>query len=158
MTKKLNHFLEWTVVFLLSIMLLSVLWGVATRYIFENPSSWTEELARFTLIWVSILGAAYISGKDAHIAIDLLPSYLSLKNNLRLRIFVAVTVALFVLAVFIVGGLRYVYISFKLGQTSAALELPMGYVYLILPIAGLIVIHFKIIQFNQTVRELKLLK
>ena len=158
MTKKLNHFLEWTVVFLLSIMLLSVLWGVATRYIFENPSSWTEELARFTLIWVSILGAAYISGKDAHIAIDLLPSYLSLKNNLRLRIFVAVTVALFVLAVFIVGGLRYVYISFKLGQTSAALELPMGYVYLILPIAGLIVIHFKIIQFNQTARELKLLK
>ena len=158
MRKKLNHFLEWTVVFLLSIMLLSVLWGVATRYIFENQSSWTDELARFMLIWVSIIGAAYISGKNAHIAIDLLPAYLSPKNNLRLQIFVSAIVSLFVLAVFIIGGLRYVYISFKLGQTSAALELPMGYVYLVLPIAGLIVIYFKIALLLEAVRELKLLK
>lgn len=158
MTKKLNHFLEWTVVFLLSIMLLSVLWGVATRYIFENQSSWTDELARFMLIWVSIIGAAYISGKNAHIAIDLLPTYLSPKNNLRLQIFVSAIVSLFVLAVFIIGGLRYVYISFKLGQTSAALELPMGYVYLVLPIAGLIIIYFKTTQLTQALSELKLLK
>ena len=158
MTKKLNHFLEWTVVFLLTIMLLSVLWGVATRYIFANQSSWTDELARFMLIWVSILGAAFISGKNAHIAIDLLPGYLSPKNNLRLQMFVSAVVGFFVLAVFIIGGLRYVFISFKLGQTSAALELPMGYVYLVLPIAGAIVIYYKTNQFLEARRELKTLK
>ena len=158
MKEKLNHFLEWTVVFLLSIMLLSVLWGVTTRYIFANQSSWTDELARFMLIWVSIIGAAYISGKNAHIAIDLLPSYLSPKNNLRLHMFISAIVAIFVFAVFIIGGLRYVFVSFKLGQTSAALELPMGYVYLVLPIAGLIVIYFKITQMTEAFRELKMLK
>lgn len=158
MKEKLNYFLEWAVVLLLSIMLLSVLWGVATRYIFANQSSWTDELARFMLIWVSIIGAAYISGKNAHIAIDLLPGYLSEKNNLRLQVLVSAIVSLFVLAIFILGGLRYVFISFKLGQTSAALELPMGYVYLVLPLAGVIIIYFKIIQLREALHGLKLLK
>lgn len=158
MRNKLNYFLEWTVVVLLSIMLLSVLWGVTTRYILANQSSWTDELARFSLIWVSVLGAAYISGKNAHIAIDLLPGYLSEKNNLRLRIFIGTIVSLFVLAVFIIGGLRYIYISFKLGQTSAALELPMGYVYLIVPIAGLIILAFKTTDAVKAYNELSLLK
>lgn len=144
MRKKLDILLEWSVVTLLSVMLLSVLWGVLTRYIFADQSAWTDELARFMLIWVSILGAAYISGKNAHIAIDLLPASLSKKKKLVLEIITAVIISIFVFAIFLVGGLRYIYISFKLGQTSAALEIPMGYVYLVLPVAGIIIIYFKI--------------
>lgn len=144
MQKSLNKILEWAVVILLSVMLLSVLWGVLTRYIFADQSSWTDELARFMLIWVSILGAAYVSGKNAHIAIDLLPDTLSEKKKLKLEVVTSVIISLFVFVVFLVGGFRYIYISFKLGQTSAALEVPMGYVYLILPISGIIIIYFKI--------------
>lgn len=144
MRKKLDILLEWTVVMLLSVMLLSVLWGVLTRYIFADQSPWTDELARFMLIWVSILGAAYISGKNAHIAIDLLPASLSRKKKLVLEMITGVIISIFVFFIFLVGGLRYIYISFKLGQTSAALEIPMGFVYLVLPIAGVIIIYFKI--------------
>lgn len=144
MRKKLDIILEWTVVALLSVMLLSVLWGVLTRYIFADQSPWTDELARFMLIWVSILGAAYISGKNAHIAIDLLPASLSKKKKLVLEMITGVIISIFVFAIFLIGGLRYIYISFKLGQTSAALEIPMGYVYLVLPVAGVLIIYFKI--------------
>ncbi len=144
MQKGLNKILEWAVVVLLSVMLLSVLWGVLTRYIFADQSAWTDELARFMLIWVSILGAAYISGKNAHITIDLLPDSISRKKKLKLEVVTSAIISIFVFVVFLVGGLRYIYISFKLGQTSAALEIPMGYVYLILPISGFIIIYFKI--------------
>lgn len=156
MQRRLNNILEWTVVVLLSVMLFSVLWGVLTRYIFADQSSWTDELARFMLIWVSILGAAYVSGQNAHIAIDLLPSSVSVKNKLRLEILTGFIVSIFVFVIFLIGGLRYIYISFKLGQTSAALEVPMGYVYLVLPIAGIIIIYFRILGIINSNKALKI--
>jgi len=155
MRKYLENILEWSVVILLVIMLFSVLWGVGTRYIFEDQSSWTDELARFMLIWVSIVGATYISGKNAHITIDLLPKSISQKNKLKLEIIASLIILLFVVAIFVIGGMRYVYISFHLGQRSAALELPMGYVYSILPICGIIIIYFKIKTISESKKLLK---
>jgi len=157
MKDRLNKLLEWVVVVLLCVMLFSVLWGVFTRYFFADQSSWTDELARFTLIWVSILGAAYISGKNAHITIDLLSASIALKARLQMEVVTGMIISLFVLVIFLVGGSRYIYISFKLGQTSAALEIPMGYVYLVLPIAGIIIIYFKILGILRSTKALKLI-
>lgn len=139
---KIDNVLGWILSILLAVMVLDVLWGVFTRYIMAEQSSWTDELARFLMIWVGILGAAYASGKNQHIAIDLLPNYLSDKNKIRLNTLVNVLIILFIIGVFIVGGSRYVYISFKLGQTSPALNLPMGLVYLVLPISGLLIVYY----------------
>lgn len=144
MRDRLNKTLEWIVVALLSVMLFSVLWGVLTRYIFADQSPWTDELARFMLIWVSIFGATYVSGKNAHITIDLLPASMPQQTKLRLEMVTGIIISLFVFFVFLIGGLRYIYISFKLGQTSAALDIPMGYVYLVLPAAGIMIIYFRI--------------
>ena len=144
MRAKLDNILEYTLAILLSSMTLVVLWGVLTRYALGNQSSWTDELARFLLIWVGIMGAAYASGKNRHIAIDLLPQYLNAKNRRRLELFIACLIVLFVAVVFIVGGLRYVYISFILGQTSAALNISMGYIYLVLPISGACIIYYRL--------------
>ena len=155
MRKSLEKVLEWSVVILLAVMLFSVLWGVATRYVFADQSSWTDELARFMLIWVSIVGATYISGKNAHITIDLLPKSMSEKSKLKLEIIASCIILLFVALVFVIGGLRYVYISFHLGQKSAALEIPMGYVYLVLPICGIIIMYFKMMAILQSKELLK---
>ena len=144
MRSKLDKILEWVLAVLLGSMTLVVLWGVLTRYAFGSQSSWTDELARFFLIWVGILGAAYASGKNLHIAIDLLPQYLNPKNRRKLEIFIASLVVIFVTAVFIVGGIRYVYISFILGQASAALDISMGYIYLVFPIAGACIIYYRL--------------
>ena len=80
MRAKLDKILEWALAILLGSMTIVVLWGVLTRYAMGSQSSWTDELARFFLIWVGILGAAYASGRNMHIAIDLLPQYLNKKN------------------------------------------------------------------------------
>lgn len=147
MRARLDAFLEWVLVILLVIMILDVLWGVFTRYVLNSQSSWTDELARFLLIWISILGAAYASGKRLHISIDLLSVHLSCKNKKRLYIFVSMLIFFFVFLVFIVGGLRYAYIAFKLEQLSAALRIPMGYVYAVFPVAGLFIIYYKLTDF-----------
>jgi TRAP-type C4-dicarboxylate transport system permease small subunit len=155
MKKHIDHFLEWILALLLGVMVLDVFWGVITRYILDSQSSWTDELARFLLIWLSILGAAYASGKKLHIAIDLLPQYLNERNQKILDIVITVIVLLFGIAVFLVGGLRYVYISFALGQTSPALNLPIGFVYMVLPISGLCIMYYKLLDLFIIIKNLK---
>lgn len=155
MKSRIDLFLEWTLSILLGIMVLDVFWGVITRYILDSQSSWTDELARYLLIWLSILGAAYASGKKLHIAIDLLPQYLNERNQKILDIVITTVVLLFAITVFLIGGLRYVYISFELGQTSPALKLPIGFVYIVMPISGLFICYYKLLDLVVIIKNLK---
>ena len=68
--EKIDSFLAWTLVIIMSLMVINVLWQVFSRFILGDPSSYTEELARYLMIWVGVLGAAYVSGKNKHVAID----------------------------------------------------------------------------------------
>jgi TRAP-type C4-dicarboxylate transport system permease small subunit len=138
--KYLGHFLA----FLMALMLLSVCWQVITRYFLASPSTFSDELARYLLIWIGTLGAAYVSGQGMHLNIDLLPSKLEGKARYRLQIFIYVLVILFVAASFVIGGLRLVYITYSLGQTSAAMQLPLAYVYMIIPVSGVLIVIYKI--------------
>ena len=155
MKDRVDNFLEWTLAFLLGIMVLDVFWGVITRYLLESQSSWTDELARFLLVWLSIMGAAYASGKRLHIAIDLLPKSLNQKQQNYLDLLIHLIVLHFTVAVFLVGGIRYVYISFALGQTSPALQIPIGFVYLALPISGAFILYYKLYELSTLLKKIK---
>ena len=125
-------------------MVINVLWQVFTRYVTSDPSSFTDELARYLMIWIGVLGAAYASGRNLHVAIDILPTKSSLKTQKKLKIIVTILVILFVLFAFVIGGSRLVYISYVLGQQSPALQLPLAVVYVIIPISGLLIMYYKI--------------
>lgn len=142
--KNIDKALEWMLVFLMSILVLDVLWQVTSRYIMNAPSSYTDELAGFLLIWVGLFGAAYVAGKREHLAIDLLLQRSPEKRKLKLEIIISVLVILFALVVMVVGGSWLVYTRFYLSVKSAALGLPLGVVYLVLPISGLLIVYFDI--------------
>ena len=114
---------------LLAIMLLSVLWQVFSRYLLKEPSSFTEELARYLLIWIGTLGAAYAAGSKLHLAITLFPDKLSVEKRGKLQVVLNVLVITFAVTVFCIGGIRLVYITSILGQKSPALGVPLFYVY-----------------------------
>ena len=144
MRKTIDRVLEITLASLLAIMTIDVLWGVFTRYVVGSQASWSEELARFLLIWIGILGAAYASGKKMHLAIDLYPMSLPPERRKKLNFFIYVLIIAFVFVSFVIGGSRLVYVTSTLGQTSAALRVPLAFVYSIVPISGLFIIYFKI--------------
>ena len=121
---------------LAAVMVLAVLWQVATRYLLRDPSSVTEELARFGLVWLGLLGASYGFGQRAHLAIELIP------RTRLLELIVAASVAAFAILVLVVGGLRLVYATLAVGQTSAALQIERGYVYLALPLSGALILFY----------------
>ena len=70
--EKIDKILEKFVVALMAILVVDVLWQVISRYVLSSPSSFTDELAGFLLIWVGLFGSAYVAGKNEHLAIDLL--------------------------------------------------------------------------------------
>ncbi|KKN94211.1 hypothetical protein LCGC14_0190350 [marine sediment metagenome] len=144
MRNKIDSILGKTLVLIMSVMVINVLWQVFTRYVTGNPSSFTDELARYLMIWIGVLGAAYVSGRNLHVAIDILPLRQNKKTQKKLKIIVTVLIILFVLFAFVIGGSRLVYISYVLGQQSPALQVPLALVYIIIPISGLLIMYYKI--------------
>jgi TRAP-type C4-dicarboxylate transport system permease small subunit len=141
---KIDYILGKTLILIMSLMVINVLWQVFTRFILGDPSSFTDELARFLMIWLGVLGAAYVSGKNLHVAIDILPSRVNSKRKKRMNTTVDVLIILFALSVFFIGGIRLVYISSVLGQQSPALQFPMALVYCVIPISGALIVFFKL--------------
>jgi len=151
--KRIEQALEKFLVFLMGILVLDVLWQVTSRYVLTSPSSFTDELAGFLLIWVGLFGAAYVSGKNQHLAIDLLLQKVDIKAKKRLEIFIQIAIVLFGLFVFVIGGVWLVYTRFALDVRSAALHIPLGYVYLVLPLSGLLIIFFAIDNIAGIIRD-----
>ena len=140
--EKINKLLEKILILLMSVLVIDVLWQVFSRYILNSPSSFTDELAGYLLIWVGLLGAAYVSGKKEHLAIDILYQRSNLKTKKVLNIIIDIVILLFAITVLIIGGIWLSYTRFVLDVKSAALGLQLGYIYLILPISGLLISYF----------------
>ena len=150
----IDKFLEWTLIVLMAFNVLNVLWQVFTRFILKNPSSYTEELARYLLVWVGMLGASYAAGKKLHLAIDILSAKLQRISRIYLEMFIQICVLFFAVAVMTIGGVRLVTITLKLNQISAALRVPLGYVYLVLPVSGLLITYYSVLNIIEQFREL----
>jgi TRAP-type C4-dicarboxylate transport system permease small subunit len=142
--KKVDKILGIILAIIMGVMVINVLWQVFTRFVMGTPSSFTDELARYLMIWVGVLGAAYISGRRMHVAIDLLPAKLNKDGQVKLKIFINFIIILFCFFALIVGGLRLVYITFSLEQYSPALQIPLAVVYLVIPISGVLIIYYKV--------------
>lgn len=144
MRKAIDKILGSALIVIMAMMVLNVLWQVFTRFVVGTPSSFTDELARYLMIWVGILGAAYAAGQDMHVAIDVLPQKLKKTTQMKLSIMVKLIIALFALVAMIVGGGKLVYITYVLDQLSPALQIPLAYVYLVIPISGFLIMYYKI--------------
>ena len=141
---KVDKILGITLILIMSVMVLNVIWQVFTRFVVGTPSSFTDELARYLMIWLGILGAAYVSGKNMHVAIDVLPQKFSEKTQRKLRLLVYTLIALFAVFAMVYGGSRLVYITYVLNQKSPALQIPLALVYIAIPVSGLLIIYYKI--------------
>ena len=144
MRKLVDKCLERLLMGLMALLVVDVLWQVLSRYVLASPSSFTDELAGFLLIWVGLLGAAYVTGQEGHLAIDLLVRKADAAWQRRLRALSYLVIALFAVAVMIVGGSGLVYTRFYLGVTSASLQVNLGYVYMVLPLSGLLTAYYAI--------------
>ncbi|NLS13764.1 TRAP transporter small permease [Vibrio sp. SM6] len=125
-------------------LVVTVTWQVFSRYVLNDPSSFTDELARYTMIWFGLLGASYLFGKNGHLAITLFISAVSEPLKKWAYLMINIVSLLFINLAMIKGGIQL--IGRTMQQFSPALQMPMAYVYLILPIAGVLMSVYIIIN------------
>ena len=142
--KSISTGLEKVLIILMAVLVIDVLWQVFSRYLLNSPSAFTDEMAGFLLIWVGLLGAAYVSSRNEHLAIDLLLQNSNTKRKHLLQRIISLLESLFALMVLIIGGSWLTYTRFLLEVRSAALNLPLGYVYLVLPLSGILILFFSL--------------
>ena len=139
---KVDKVIEYSLVILMALMVFNVLWQVFTRFIMNDPSSFTDELARYLLIWLGLLGAGYVTGQKMHLAIDYLLSKTKPNVKSKLEYVINISIFLFALFVMVIGGVNLVSLTLYLEQISAALQIQLGYIYIVLPLSGLLIMFY----------------
>ena len=139
---QLDNIIELLLVSILSAMVINVLWQIITRYF--SPSSFSDELARYLMIWLGLIGSAYVSGKKEHVSIDYFLKKLNHKKRVILNRLIDFIILFFAFFVMIIGGSHLVFVTIKLEQLSPSLQIPLGFVYSVIPLSGLIIIFYQI--------------
>lgn len=151
----LDKSLEFVTAFTMGFLVLDVTWQVVTRYVLKNPSSWTEEVATYLVMWVGLLGAAVALNRGAHLGIDYFVAKLTPKKRLVAQSFVFFTIFSFSLLVLLIGGIQLVVDTLQLGQTTPATGIKVGYWYLSIPISGFFISIYSFEFFINTILRMK---
>jgi TRAP-type C4-dicarboxylate transport system permease small subunit len=150
---KINYLLERLLMTMMAAIVVTVTWQVVSRFILADPSSITEELARFLLIWIGVLGAAYAYHTRAHLGFDLFVNKLAGRQRLLTKVFIEIMVAVFAACVLIYGGGSLTSLTLELKQSSAALGLQMGYIYSVIPLSGVLVLLYCAANIEQLAKQ-----
>lgn len=141
-----NQILTRLIIVISSLLVICVVWQVLSRYVLAAPSTATDELARFLFMWVGLLAAAYGVNVKSHLAIDLLTMNLTGKRKAVSELIIEVAIALFAAVAMVYGGIGLVTKTLETGQISPAMGLEMGYIYLCLPISGVLILFYSIVN------------
>lgn len=118
------------------VMVVAICWQVFGRYVLNHAPGWTEEVARFLMAWITLLGSAAVLRRRGHIAVtvvvDLLPAPLRHAVGLFRDLLILVMAGA-------LGWYGYSFAQIGGRRDSAALEIPMFYPYLAIPVGGLLI-------------------
>lgn len=131
-------------VILFAVLVCVTVWQVFTRQILDDPSTWSEELSKILFVWLSFIGSAFLFGERGHIAVDFVARKFPPAGQKALAAFVQVAIVFFALVAMIWGG--YLASSIAWNQNLTALPFTIGWVYVIIPIAGVFIAVFAVLD------------
>ena len=146
-----NRISEIAIVIIISIMAVAVFAEVIFRYVLPLPLFWTEEFARYCLVWSSLLGASVALKRGEHIAVtfftNMFPKRMQIDSSLLVQIFIVVF-----LGVIFWGGICLVMITRH--QLSPAMRIPMSWPYMAVPIGSLIMLFHEVTFITLRLKEM----
>lgn len=149
--EKINKALTVISMSLLSIMLLIVIVNVILRYIFKSAIFWSVEISDYIMIWAVLIASVALLCREDHLAITALQDYLKGIPNIILKIINYLVCAVFGVALTYSSLLL---VSVTSNQTVSSVRwLPMSYVYIIIPVAGLLIVLVCILKVIVAVKQ-----
>ncbi len=117
-------------------MVILTCWQVFTRYILQNPSTWSEELVGYLFAWMSLLGASLVTCERGHMNIPIVVEQFSLPVQKGLNCLGEIIAFLFSATILVFGGVQIT--SLAMGQMTSSLGVPIGIFYVVLPLCGIL--------------------
>ncbi|HHC6514030.1 TPA: TRAP transporter small permease [Vibrio parahaemolyticus] len=142
--KWLDKIIETFACVTMTMMVLVACWQVISRYVFNSPSTFSEELLRFSLVWLSTAGLAYVAGKTEHISLTLFLDKFPRSLVKYWNMLIQVVFILFAVYIMIIGGWKVSQNAMM--QVSPVLQLSMGKVYYALPLSGVLIIVYSVMN------------
>ena len=146
-------FEEYIAFVFFSVIFILMVFGVVTRYLFNTSYSWNIELCRYSFVWLTFAGAAYLRRENAHIRIEFVMNFLNRKlppwGRKGVWIFSKLLTIGFLIAL--------IYLGFILANKtwrfkSQAMQIPQFYLYISVSVGGLLYLYREILE---TIRDLK---
>lgn len=131
-------------------MVVLVCWQVFTRYVLQNPSSWSEELVSYVFAWMALLGASLVVGERGHMNIPILVDRMGKGAKKVLAIFAEIIAFLFAAIILLYGGMQIT--SLAMGQMTSSLGVAVGVFYVVLPLCGVLNMIFTILNIYDIVK------
>lgn len=117
-------------------MVLLTCWQVLTRYVLQNPSTWSEELVGYLFAWMSLLGASLVTCECGHMNIPIIVERFSEPIQKLLNCLGEVIAFLFSAIILVFGGAQIT--TLAMGQMTSSLGVPIGIFYIVLPLCGVL--------------------
>ena len=132
---------RWLVIVMMAAMAVMVFANVVLRFLTDYSILWTEEASRYTMIWLTFIGAGLVLRYGGHIGIETLaqsaPRFAPV-----IRAAILALLAIFFGVMIFIGGR---YSSLTWAQTTPVLQIPIGAVYLAMPVGfGLMLVHLAV--------------
>jgi TRAP-type transport system small permease protein len=137
-----------TMTALVLIVFAEVIW----RYFLRSSISWSEEAARFLMLWVAFVGGVLAYVHDEHLGLDIVIQLAPAKVG-RFLLVVANLLAMVAIALIAIGG--YVVVMQNLDWLSPALDIPYGYVYVVCPLCSVLMLFQALLKLMGNLRKLK---
>lgn len=136
----LDKVLYWVTVVLFAALVVIVVWQIVSRQVLNSPSTWTEEGARMTFVWLGLFASAFVFGERGHIAVEYVARKLPAGGERVLAVVVQAIVLTFAVVVLVWGGWRASQNAWL--QELSAVPFTLGQMYLALPVSGILVAFY----------------
>jgi TRAP-type C4-dicarboxylate transport system permease small subunit len=147
----LSRALQVIVAIGVAVIMFAIIFHITGRYFFGVTHMGTMELVRYTMIWVSLLGAALAFQAYEHVTVNLFERWLSKRLRYKLNIAADALLCTF-LAAMIVGGIK---ISLRnMSQISLGMQIPMGYPYFAIPVGGVSMLLYVLLDMMEKITEI----
>ena len=142
--KAMNAVVSTICIVLFAVMVVVGTYQIITRFVFNNPSTISEELLTYTFAWMAIFSSAYVFGKRDHMRMTFIADKLPKEQRKILEIVIELLIIAFAVIVLIYGG--FTIMGLTMTQKTASLGVMMGVVYAVVPICGILIAFYGVMN------------
>ncbi len=150
---KLNKILEVICIILFIFITCVGTYQIVVRYVFNSPSTISEELLTYSFTWLALLAAALVFGKKDHMRMSFIADKFKGRKAVIMGIVSEILVMFFSALVLVYGGASITKLTAT--QITASLGVNMSYIYMILPICGVIIVIYSLLNIAEYIGKLK---